>query len=109
MITIKAKRAPFSLAIFGLGFLKCGSNALISLPISTVGCTLNAFFCGLFGDGSPRRRSNATANIRTETATNTAIMQITRAEVGTLLRRGKFICIDWIGLYRSVVLCGGYS
>ena len=93
-ITVKAKRAPCSLATFGSGFLKRGSNALVSLPISTAGCSLNAVFSGLFGDGSPRSRSKAIANTRTVTAINTVIIWITRAELVTLLRSGKFIFID---------------
>jgi hypothetical protein len=104
MITVKAKRTPFNLAIFGLGFFKYGSNALVSLPISTVGCSLNAVFSGQFGDGSPKSRSKAIANTRIETAINTAIMRITSTEIVTLLRSGKFICIDYARAF-SVLLC----
>ncbi len=73
-ITVNAKKTPKSLAVFGFGLLKCGSNVLVNFPISTAGCSLNAVFSGLFGDGSPRIKSKAIAKMRTVTAINTAIM-----------------------------------
>jgi len=85
-ITVNAKKTPKSLAVFGFGLLKCGSSFLVNLPICTAGCSLNAVFSGLFGDGSPRSRSKAIANTRTVTAINTAIMWITSAEIVTFLR-----------------------
>src|SRR3990172_4847885 len=73
-ITAKASSVPFSLAIFGFGLLKCGSNAFVYSPMSTVGCSLNVNFHGLLGDGSPTRTSNIMAKIRIAIAVTTSLM-----------------------------------
>ena len=75
-ITVRARIVPLSLAVFGFGLLRWGSSFLVSLPISTAGCSLNVVFSGLLGDGSPMSRSMIMASTRMVTAVNSAIMWV---------------------------------